>query len=122
LMHDLGTLGGDYSVANDINANGDVTGWSFSTVDVLESHAFLYINGAHMVDLNTCIDPALNWVLQNALAINDAGQITGYGLVNGEARAFLLTPVPEPNTLMLSIVIAAVAIFGRQTARISEPR
>jgi hypothetical protein len=28
-----------------------------------------------MVDLNTRIDPALNWMLVNALAINDAGQI-----------------------------------------------
>jgi len=32
-------------------------------------------------------------VLINANAVNDSGQITGYGTKNGHNHAFLLTPV-----------------------------
>lgn len=32
------------------------------------------------------------WVLGEAYAINDAGQIAGYGNIGGEEHAFLLTP------------------------------
>jgi hypothetical protein len=35
------------------------------------------------------------WTFSNALAINDAGQITGFGGVGGQARGFLLTPIPD---------------------------
>ena len=55
-----------------------------------------------MTDLNSDIIPNSGWTLQDAQAINDAGQITGSGLINGHSHAFLLNPVassvPEPAT------------------------
>jgi probable HAF family extracellular repeat protein len=45
-----------------------------------------------MVDLNTLIDPTLGWVLTTAAAVNDAGQIVGSGVINGQSHAFLMTP------------------------------
>ena len=45
------------------------------------------------------------FVLSSACGINDAGQVTGYGLNSaGKERAFLLTPVPvpEPSALLLA--------------------
>ncbi len=54
-----------------------------------------------MVDLNTLIGPASGWILNSANAINDLGQITGTGTFDGVNRAFLLTPVPEPGSLLL---------------------
>jgi probable HAF family extracellular repeat protein len=45
-----------------------------------------------MVDLNTLIDPTLGWVLTTAAGINDAGQIVGSGVINGQSHAFLMTP------------------------------
>ena len=47
-----------------------------------------------MVDLNTLIAPLSGWKLLDASAINDAGQITGQGLIGGEYHGYLLTPVP----------------------------
>jgi hypothetical protein len=41
-----------------------------------------------------------DWTLVDALAINNVGQITGFGVnPNGQSDAFLLTPlaVPEPT-------------------------
>ncbi|MGA2696202.1 MAG: hypothetical protein ABSE92_09070 [Terriglobales bacterium] len=32
------------------------------------------------------------WTLSTAYAINNSGQITGYGTINGENHAYLLTP------------------------------
>lgn len=48
-----------------------------------------------MVDLNTLIDPLSGWDLHLGMGINDAGQITGTGVLGGVDHAFLLTPVPE---------------------------
>ena len=50
-----------------------------------------------MVDLNTLIDPLSGWELLDAADINDAGQITGQGLIGGEYHAYLLTPIPIPG-------------------------
>jgi len=47
-----------------------------------------------MIDLNTLIDPLSGWELLDGSDINDAGQITGQGLINDEYHAYLLTPVP----------------------------
>jgi probable HAF family extracellular repeat protein len=45
-----------------------------------------------MKDLNNMILSNSGWVLALAIWINDSGQITGYGTINGENHAFLLTP------------------------------
>ncbi|MBV9037887.1 MAG: DUF3466 family protein [Acidobacteriaceae bacterium] len=95
-MQDLGTLGGYNSTANSINNSGQVVG----TADrVGPSHAFLYSNGV-MMDLNDLIDPSLGIRLTEAYGINDSGQIAAESL-EGQTRAFLLTPMPEPGTWAL---------------------
>jgi probable HAF family extracellular repeat protein len=95
MMLDLGTLGGPNSYWYNVSADGQVIG--ASEVEVVVSnytHAFLYTSGNGMVDLNTLIDPLSGWELLDASAINDAGQITGQGLIGGEYHAYLLTPAP----------------------------
>jgi probable HAF family extracellular repeat protein len=46
-----------------------------------------------MTDLNTLIPAGSPWYLLQALSINDAGEIAGYGTINGETHAFLAKPV-----------------------------
>ena len=51
-----------------------------------------------MEDLNSLISPNLGWTLMLAQAINDDGQICGYGSgPSGQSDAFLLTPMPTPE-------------------------
>jgi probable HAF family extracellular repeat protein len=100
-MQDLGTLGGSYSGAVSVNNNGQVIGYS-STTDPNSQHAFLWQNGSGMVDLNTLISPSSGWTLQTPRDINDNGQIVGEGRNSaGQNHAFLLSPIPEPSTLVL---------------------
>jgi probable HAF family extracellular repeat protein len=86
-MTDLGTLGGDFSYPSDINAAGEIVGYSTTTGGV--SHAFLYSRGA-MTDLNSLLPAGSGWELKSAAAIDDAGRITGWGLINDQQRAFIL--------------------------------
>jgi probable HAF family extracellular repeat protein len=88
-MTDLGTLEGGQSFATGINSAGVVVGDSL--VGEAEHHAIIYRNGA-LTDLNDLIDPDSGWTLESAAAINDAGQITGIGIVDGEEHAFVLQP------------------------------
>jgi probable HAF family extracellular repeat protein len=101
-MHDLGTLGGAVSTGLGINASSQVTGWSYTSSG--DTHAFVYADGSGMVDLNSLIDSLSGWDLIRGWAINDAGQITGYGTIGGQPRAFLLTPVPEPTSRALLVL------------------
>jgi probable HAF family extracellular repeat protein len=93
-MHDLGTLGGNYSLAFGINAGGQIVGDSLTGDN--KQHAFLYSSGA-MIDLNDLLPASSSWVLNEARAINDAGQIVGVGTLNGRQRAFLLTLPTDPR-------------------------
>jgi hypothetical protein len=56
-----------------------------------EKHAALTENGVHH-DLNFQVQ-APGWILEEACAINERGQIVGGGRLNGLQQAFLLTPV-----------------------------
>lgn len=90
VMIDLGRLSPNSSAyAQSINNKGQVVGYDNS---VTGNHALLWENGT-VIDLNTVVDSAWAWSLQNATDINDNGQIVGFGLHNGQSRAFLLDPV-----------------------------
>lgn len=89
-LRSLGTFqGGTQSFAYGINKQGQVVGSSDAKERPL--HAFIYKNRS-MQDLNEMIPADSGWVLTEARAINDAGQIVGYGIIHGEQHAFLLTP------------------------------
>ncbi len=97
VMYDLGTPGGNFSYARDINNAGQIVGSANCSAGFC---AFLYNNGT-MSDLNDLIDSDSGWTLSQARGINDLGQIVGSGVINGETHAFLLTPVPEPSIFAL---------------------
>jgi probable HAF family extracellular repeat protein len=99
VMHDLGTLGGSSSEGFGINSSSIVVGASLLSNG--ESHGFVYSRDEGMIDLNLMIDNTSGWVLTDARAINDRGQVVGRGLIGGETHAYLLTPVPEPATACL---------------------
>jgi probable HAF family extracellular repeat protein len=92
-MQDLATLGGLNSYSYNVGAGGQVVGASEVEITSGDTHAFLYTSGSGMVDLNTLIDPLSGWQLLDAADINEAGQITGQGLIGGQYRAYLLTPI-----------------------------
>jgi probable HAF family extracellular repeat protein len=92
IIRSLGTLGGASSEAFGVNDSGDVVGEA--TISSGESHAFIYLGG-QMLDLNGMIDPASGWVLTAARAINESGQIAGFGTVGGQTHAFRLTPAQD---------------------------
>jgi probable HAF family extracellular repeat protein len=84
-MLDLGTLpGSSTSAGNGINNHGQVVGES--------GHAFVWSQTSGMQDLNNLIPANSGWTLDWAFAINDNGQITGSGSINGTTHAYLLTP------------------------------
>lgn len=86
-MTDLGTLDGDYSVANNINNGGQVVGY-FETSGGSD-HAFITgPNGVGMTDLGT-----LGGDYSVANSINNAGQVVGsYRASDGSQHAFITGP------------------------------
>jgi probable HAF family extracellular repeat protein len=105
-MTDIGALGlsyiddtGEYdsSYPNALNNNGQVVGFSsYSEGKVPKgNHAFIYQNKI-LTDLNNLLPLGSGWLLENALAINDKGQVTVYGTYTKGTQSYkgyaLLTP------------------------------
>ena len=84
---DLGTLGGTFSYAARVNANGQVVGGS-TTAGEAELHAFLWAAAGGMVDLGT-----LGGTSSFASGVNANGQVVGGSTTAGDAElhAFLWT-------------------------------
>ncbi len=91
VMVDLGTLGGTNSEATGINYIGSTQVVGTSDVPGGGTHAFLYDQGT-MTDLNSRLPAGSGWVLEAATAINDAGEIVGWGRHNGLRHAYRLLP------------------------------
>jgi hypothetical protein len=68
-----------------------------------------------MHDLNSLLEPNSGWILRDAQGINEKGQIVGFGEFEGESRAYLLTPVPEPSTLFITSLGLLAAIGCQRT-------
>ncbi|MCH7471595.1 DUF3466 family protein [bacterium] len=89
--------GDENGAAKDINKYGDVVGYSNDS-GILGDGVRAVIWRGYIVpvdlpaDLNCLIPPGSGWELIQASAINDKGQIVGYGQINDRIRAFLLTP------------------------------
>ncbi len=105
-----------YSVAIGINNLGQVVGFSGTNFDFYSTsgegiRAFLYSDGV-MQDLNSLIAPGSNFVLTQAQAINDRGEIAGAGSINGELHAVLLTPHQEVPELASTLGILLFSALG----------
>lgn len=84
-MMGLGTLPGCRdSEAYGINNSDAIVGSS-------GHRAFVWQSGK-MQDLNVLLPAASGWILEEARAINNKGQIAGSGTRDGQPHAFLLTP------------------------------
>ncbi len=80
---------GGSSVARDTNDLGLVVGQALTSSG--SWHAFLY-RGDTLYDLNDLIPPETGWVLTNACAIQNSGEIFGVGQAGDTARAFAAIP------------------------------
>jgi probable HAF family extracellular repeat protein len=111
-MKDLGTLGAGSSEGWSINDAGQIVGDSATASGA--THAFLDSNGM-MQDLNSLLaGPNSGWMLESATGINNSGQIAGYGTLDGQEHAFLLTPTtPEPGSGAV-LAIGAIVLLARR--------
>jgi len=104
VINDLGTLPGDSSSnAYFVNDRGQVVGTSEDRAHMLigvGEHAFLWEGGGPMVDLNSLIPAGSSLQLTYAVAINNRGEIAGFGVPPGvppekyetEGHAYILIP------------------------------
>jgi probable HAF family extracellular repeat protein len=101
-----------------INMSGEVVGYAENGLTYQQA-AFLYSNGV-MIKLNSLLPAGSGWTLKAATAINDSGQIVGYGInPEGQTDAFLLntSSSPEPASLALFGVAAALLLIRHYRLR-----
>jgi probable HAF family extracellular repeat protein len=116
---DLGTLGGTTSQANGINNYGQIVGYAYTTGGV--QHAAIWTNSnTAAIDLNGLIPTNSGWVLEAATAVNDSGEIVGYGInsqnpSNHYQDAFALLP-PAPSILSITLSGNNVTVVWNGTA------
>jgi probable HAF family extracellular repeat protein len=97
VMTDLGILTGDTcATAYAINSSEQIVGDSGNCNGI--NRGFLWENGGPIVDLQTLILPGSDVTISETNYINDAGEISGFGVnSNGDQRAILLIPCDEKH-------------------------
>ncbi len=105
--------------ANGVNDDGDVVGRNWYG-DVLHGsyHAVLYTDNT-VVRLQDLLPEDSGWnSLQSAIAINNRGQITGWGTnSNGLQRAFLMSPPEESSGCVLENLVESSLKSGQQAVK-----
>ncbi|MBV9850198.1 MAG: hypothetical protein JO250_11035 [Armatimonadetes bacterium] len=92
-MRDLGTLPGIRDTrATALNDRGDIVGRIVGHVARKGNERAVLWRGGHLYNLNDLIPRGSGWVLEEPVAINNAGWIIGNGKHNRIAHAFLLRP------------------------------
>lgn len=96
-----------------INNTGLVVGTSFSGPG---SRATLW-EGSTAFDLTKRLSNGQEWDLWQAMDINNNGQIVGWGTYQGRYVSYLLTPVPEADSLLMLALGLPVAWAARRLKR-----
>lgn len=105
-----------------ISGTGQVVGTGGTAAG---NRAFLYRPGEGTVDLNSLLPGNSGWTLYTAEAISDNNLVAGYGLYQGQIRAYMLDltsydlQVPEPGFRWMGLagvaLILAARLRGRQS-------
>ena len=125
-LKDLGTLAGKtHSIAYNVaivSGSVQVVGTSYNIES--DAQAFVWqdldadgegINDpTEMKDLLSLVSNPTGWTrLSEARSINSSGQIVGFGVMNGETHAFLLTPpsvIPSPCLPTVSVSVSPASM------------
>lgn len=120
-MQDLGVLPGTTgSWADAISGDGSVVAGPCVDDDWSPQRAFIWTAETGMVDLNSRLASLgvdmTGWTLTDVRGLSaDGSSMTGWGVFNGEQRAWLVTALPEPASLaMLAIGLLLCAKATRR--------
>lgn len=110
-MRPLRTLGGDGSYAWAVNDFDVIVGSAQDSNNVERAAMFIDYTP---YDLNTLLAEDCGCFLTFADDINNVGQILASGMLEGQPRSFILTPVPEPS-LVSSVLALLIVAMRRRT-------
>jgi probable HAF family extracellular repeat protein len=79
------------AIPADINQAGFVVGESSN--QGTSRHAVIWDRQQNVTDLQTLIPANSGWDLETATGINDLGEISGFGFLQGKKRGYRLTPI-----------------------------
>jgi probable HAF family extracellular repeat protein len=95
-MRDLGSSETAFDIrAAGINAFGQIVGTAFGLDHGMS--AFVWTKSTGTLSLNDLIPANSGWTLSVASTINNMGQIAGYGMIEDQTHAFLLTPMTSSS-------------------------
>ncbi len=121
---DLGVLfRNTSSSASAINDAGVVVGTN--TTHNGANVAFVYTLASGMQDLNTLINPDLNFHFEDAIDINERGQILATGDLDSRFHTYLLTPSNVPDeastVVLLGLSVVSLAVLALRTSARGAP-